>query len=284
MFARAAVAIVILLAVIPPSASGAEAWISAPNRVPQFTEFSTPVIVPGTSDTFNFTLVNRYPFPMLGVELSIDVYKYATLELAKEIDQVDRPPEIREGSGTSYRLPLGTPLAPGQRYPVLFRLTTDRETPQGTYFVRTMMTFSVNATPVVMKSRGHFTDDVWERATNSPGNGTVAGINLTVLQVDGILVDSSFTVREPIPIWPLALLIGLAVLFGGLAIVFYLVEEEPGHPIVKRYFYRLAGKLKAERRLREQDRADRLRLASLPPPEPPVAGTPSPAEPTSRKE
>jgi hypothetical protein len=81
----------------------------------------------------------------------------------------------------------------------------------------------------------------------------VGGINITYLGVDGILVDTSFSVKKPMPMWPLALLIGLTILFLALAVVFYLVEEEKGHNKLKKVFYPKAGKVQQKKMLLEQD-------------------------------
>ena len=50
---------------------------------------------------------------------------------------------------------------------------------------------------------------------------------MTDLGVDGLLPDSAFGVKEPIPRWPFYLLIALAALFLVLAFLFW-VEENPG--------------------------------------------------------
>jgi hypothetical protein len=89
---------------------------------------------------------------------------------------------------------------------------------------------------LVMKSPGYFSEDVWNEATREPTSADLpyyrGEINITYLQaasgqVDGIIPDSSFALKEPIPMWPFYLLIALMVLSAFLALMFYL-EENPG--------------------------------------------------------
>lgn len=226
--------------------------VSAPNKIPDLSNFRTPQIVPGESGSYEFTVRNRYNGTLLNASLTIEIYKWATLEEAKDIDKISNPPEIVEGLRQGYTAPTFH-LAPNATFRIKITISTSKSTPQGTYFVRQMMQFDYNGTHLLMKSRGYFTGKEWDGATtNVNGSRVVGGINLTMLGVDGILPDSSFSVKEPIPLWPLALLIGITILFGALALVFYLMEEK-GHPLLKKRFYKGAGKLKQARRLTKQE-------------------------------
>jgi len=112
---------------------------------------------------------------------------------------------------------------------------------QSSYFVRFWLRFTAdvsgNLTVFNMASRGFFTTAAWDRATNAsattpctpPGcrGSSGNGVNLTMLGVDGILPDSAFGVKEPIPRWPFYLLIAFAVFFLILAFLFW-TEENPG--------------------------------------------------------
>jgi len=109
-------------------------------------------------------------------------------------------------------------IEPGASVPVMLTITTSGDTDKGTYFVRHHIVFTYNDTEFEMSSRGYFTWDQWEGFDYS---------NL-YYQLDGsagIVPDSSFSVKDPVPLWPLATLITLCVLFGALAVVFYLAEE-----------------------------------------------------------
>ena len=121
---------------------------------------------------------------------------------------------------------------------------------------------------LAVKSRGYFTNAQWEAATDQLNlNQSIGGINITYLGVDGILVDTSFSVKKPMPMWPLALLIGLTVLFAVLAVVLYLVEEEKGNIKLKKMFFPQAGKVQQRKMLLEQDLKKRKKgKKAVPPP------------------
>ncbi len=247
--APAAVFLLLTLAVTPAAAAEN---LSAPNKIPDLSDFKTPQIVPGASGSYRFSVRNRYNGTLENATLTVEIYKWATLEDAQDIGKVSSAPEIAEGAGQGYDAPSFS-LGSNRTTTIRISIGTSKSTPQGTYFVRQMMQFDYNGSHLSMKSRGFFTNREWDNATtNVNGSRAVGGINLTMLGVDGILPDSSFSVKEPIPMWPLALLVGLTVFFGALALLFYLVEEK-GHPNLKERFYKGSGKLKQARRLTEQE-------------------------------
>jgi hypothetical protein len=244
--------------------------ISAPNKVPDMSYFRTSpdTINPGTHGKLNFTIMDRYQNSMYKVNITVEVYKWATIEEAKNISKVHHPPVIKEGQDQKYEYVVGT-MAPGIGINIAITLETRSDTPEGTYFVRTMMTFEYGNGSYVMKSRGYFTNAQWEAATDQLNlNQSVGGINITYLGVDGILVDTSFSVKKPMPMWPLALLIGLTVLFAVLAVVLYLVEEEKGNTKLKKMFFPQAGKVQQQKMLLEKDLKKRKKkgTATTPPP------------------
>lgn len=260
---RAPAAAMLLLLLVATPASVAED-LSAPNRIPDLSDFKTPQIVPGESGIYRFSVRNRYNGTLENATLTVEIYKWATLEEARDIGAISDPPEIPTGARQGYTAP---PFALGPNHTTLVSVSIDtsKSTPQGTYFVRQMMQFDYNGTHLLMKSRGYFTDREWENATTDEnGSRAVGGINLAALGVDGILPDSSFSVKEPIPMWPLALLIGLTGFFGALAILFYMMEER-GHPRLKERFYKGSGKLKQARRLSEQELRKLRREVQVPP-------------------
>ena len=67
-------------------------------------------------------------------------------------------------------------------------------------------------------------------------------IDLEKLEVDGIIPDSSFGIKKPIPKSPLYVLISLTILFASLSIVFYL-EEEGTYPELNKWLQKQRGKL-----------------------------------------
>ena len=82
----------------------------------------------------------------------------------------------------------------------------------------------------------------WEDATTNVTEGSPGNINLDVLGVDGIIPDSSFGIKKPIPQWPLYVLITLTIVFAGLSVIFYL-EEEGTYPELNKWLQKRRGKL-----------------------------------------
>ncbi|NIP36645.1 MAG: hypothetical protein GWN18_16870 [Thermoplasmata archaeon] len=225
--------------------------VSQPNRVPDFGNFSTPVIRPGESGRFGFTVTNRYDVPMTDVQVTIEFYRWATIEDTEPIEDIEgTPPKVRGEGAPGVTLDLGD-IAVGGSEPVEIVIVTSEDTDKGTYFVRHHIEFGHDGTRFQMSSRGHFTWEQWEGFDYS---------NLYYqLGVSGIVPDSSFSVKDPVPLWPLATLIALCVLFGVLAVVFYLAEEHGDqYPRLKRGLQTITGRWEQRKRLLQQ-RMDELR-------------------------
>ena len=94
-----------------------------------------------------------------------------------------------------------------------------------------------------MKSRGYYTQAEWDIADLTAAPTDPGEINLTALDVDGIIPDTSFRVKEPIPFWPLALFIGLCVMFALLAGMFYMMDEQGKFPELKTKIDRVSEKV-----------------------------------------
>jgi hypothetical protein len=224
--------------------------VRTPNLVPELSDFTTPVIRPGDSGTYNFTVRNRYNVTITDVRVEVSVYMWATIEEARELSKVKDPVPRLEGGGTSVTREFDE-IAPKASVPVRVEITTTDDTLKGTYFVRHRVTFTYEGEAFRMDSRGYFTSEQWEGFDYS---------NLHYqLGTAGVVPDSSFSVKDPVPLWPLATLVALCVLFGGLAVAFYLAEEHgERHPRLKKALQYWTGKLEQRRRLVKQ-RLDELR-------------------------
>ena len=285
---RPAVALLALaLFVAQPGGADWDPYVSHPGNIPDFHNFTTPQLVPGDSGPFTLEISNRYAEPLENVVVSMEIYMRADIEDSETIGAVadDARPRVYEGCWT--RLPdserecdaapaaqratfsPGT-LAPGEsmRFSTDIHSTEERSwlrctllgsrcdtgTAEGTYFVRFTLEFDHNETTRSMLSRGHWSMAEWEAATTDVPDGSPGNINLTALGVDGVIPDSSFGVKEPIPKWPLYVLIGLTVMFAGLAVVFYL-EEEGTYPGLNKWLQQQRGKLTQLRlRLKHRER------------------------------
>jgi hypothetical protein len=230
--------------------------VSDPGEIPNFDNFKSPGIEPGDTGTLEFTITNRYfynetkkeirytDYNMYNVSLIINIYRYTTLEESEKISDISNRPEIYGGSEGLRTIPdkqtaefYWTTITAKETVNVLLKIRSKSNTPQGTYFVRMHINFKFNGTYFDMKSRGYFTNSQWDAAQPSTldKNQTIVGrLNLEALNVSGLIPDTSIRIKEPIPIWPLYVFIGLAAIFLILALVFYLMDEKGKFPNAKR--------------------------------------------------
>jgi len=219
-----------------------------------FSGFVTPTVRPGDSLVFGFNMTNPYDDPvctMVGLNLTVGIYRYATQEEVRDVDaEFEDPPVFENGEpeiSLAYdELPLGETVR------VNLTVSTDKDTPHGsyfsqsTYFVRLKLVFSFegNDTLVVLQSRGFFTEAEWDEMVSFDPDESI--VNLTYmysLGVDGLIPDSSFGIKIPIPRWPLGVLIG-ACCFTAFMALFYFVLDNPGkYPSLEKRFYKLRGEL-----------------------------------------
>ncbi len=225
-------------------------YVSSPAHVPNFDNFTTPVIKPGEGGKFNFTVENRYVAPMYDVKLNIEIYMWATEEESKSINEIHDRPIIAESGTIKYSINLGM-INPKQKKAVVFHIKTTGSTPQGVYFVRFSIFFNYNDSLYKMWSPGYFPRDVWDNATKNHQ------LNLNYLskylgdRVDGIVPDSSFSVKGDL-LWLLYILIGLTALVGIAALYSYYHEKKVENKIDEQ-IYRLKGKYRElEEKVREK--------------------------------
>ncbi len=216
-------------------------------------DFHTPVIVPGNSGTFSLSINNPDPFNMTSnmenVRLNVSIYQYGTLEESRMIPDISLPPFIVEAGSTDYMLSNLT-IIPGGQHDVSFTISTQRSTPHGssfsqsTYFVRFWLEFEYEGQNYTMVSRGYFTDEQWYQLTETEsGTGNVNQTYLGELGFDGLIPDSSFAVKQPIPFWPFYLLICVTIFIGILAVCFYILDNPGMCPRLERRLLRINGRL-----------------------------------------
>lgn len=238
-----------------PTAAGSTVIedVSDPGNVNRlFSDFKTPVIRPGNDDTLSFTLTNPYEADMERVTLAVEIYAYATLDdIEKDLSRLDDLPVFRTSQDTVYSVDLGT-LPSGYDHFNDLTLETRNRTPEGVYFLRFTLEFEYGDEEVLMKSRGHFSDQEWQEAERRPGESDrpyyVGNLNITALGINGLISDSSFSVKTPIPRWPQYMLGGFAAFFGILAVMIYMQEEYNSFPWLEKTLNEWSGKFKQFRR------------------------------------
>ena len=253
----------LLLATFLAPASAAEDFgaVGKVNKLINIRE--TPELAPGDSGRFVFSFNSTYTDTIRNLRLNASIYRYATIDESVPVDSAWSYafPQIAE-TGTREWVWANAAVPPGSSNSLNFTVLTapnSHDMPHGSvfsqssYFIRFWLEFdgtvSGNQTRFRFASPGFFTSAEWKRATSanytSPCNppGCRGNVNLTLLGVNGILPDSAFGVKEPIPRWPFYLLIALVVFFLLLAFLFW-VEENPGtFPRVETWWARTRGRL-----------------------------------------
>jgi len=216
-----------------------------------FGNFTTPVIVPGKSGILNFTIRNYYATPVYNITLIAEIYFYATIETSAVVDaNFVNAPHFRTSNAQNMRIEWSEwrvfANQPYNQYRADIGIDTYQSTPEGTYFIRFTLTFyDPNGGYHILKSRGCFTNQEWKDATTNVSDYDMSmhgGVNITMLGVDGILPDTSFTVSAGVNLIPFFILIALAVLSGALTVMYYLNETKGMFPWLEHITYRWKGK------------------------------------------
>ena len=265
---RAGLALVIGISLLLVTPSYSSADIASPGS-PKYANnmlggFITPTVRPGETVFFSFNLTNPYDDDfgiMQNSVLSVGIYRYATQEKSNEVNSSFKNPPSIEGEGIEVAYAVGQ-LDLGETIRVELDILTSHKTPHGsyfsqsTYFVRFKLTFNFigNTTGVLLQSRGYFTDQQWDHMVSFSANESI--VNTTYMHslgVDGLLPDSSFGIKVPIPRWPLYLLI-VAICGCMFLASYYFVLDNPGkYPKLEKRFYYLRGKM-SEFRSKLEDR------------------------------
>ena len=252
--------LIVMIALLsqPLVKSEIDSYVSHPGNIPDFHNFSTPQLEPGENGDFSLDVLNRYNETLENVIIEAEIYHRADIDESETLDNIpskkrpyisntkwtsniDNIEETQDTSDTKKATYDIGELEFNETITLEFKIKTDDDTKEGTYFVRFSMNFDLNTTTRIMQSRGHWSSEQWENATTNITEGSLGNINLEALLVDGIIPDSSFGVKKPIPKWPLYLLITLTIVFAGLALVFYL-EEEGDYPKLNKWLQKQRGK------------------------------------------
>jgi len=237
----------------------ASAQISDPG-LPRYTnnmfgDFVTPTVSPGKTVNFAFNLTNPYgntsEVTMTNIILTVGVYKYATQETSRDVNASFRNPPLLNDIGVQQDFQLED-LAGETTVRMEIPIATTDDTPHGsyfsqsTYFVRFRLnfTFEGNGTHVLLQSRGFFTDAQWSRMVSFEAGQTLVDTDyMRSLGVSGIIPDSSFGIKVPIPRWPLGVLIAACVGVSFLALYYFVLDNPGKYPRLEKRFYYLRGKL-----------------------------------------
>ncbi len=210
-------------------------------------EIHTPRIDPGSSGEVQITLNNPYNETIENVSLTIDVYGYEYLDKEKDISEVDEPPVFEESEKTNITISENS-IESGSAQTLQPEVRSKDGTEEGVYLLRFELEFDYLKNNVTMKSRGCFAEEEWEETKVEDDEEHPGGFNLTKLGVDGILSDSSFSVKSTLPRWPQYALGAVVGISGVLAVMFYMQEKYGSFPRLEKTFDNWSSKFKKIRR------------------------------------
>ncbi len=266
-----ALAALIVASLLVPSTSAED--FGDTSKVSQLIRIrETPQLAPGDSGRLDFYFNSTYTDPISDVRLNASIYRYATIDESVAVDG-SWPyayPQIAGSTSPGRREWVWTAstVASGESHSLNFTILTAASSDdmphgsifsQSSYFVRFWLEFNAtvgaNVSRFRMVSFGFFSRAQWDTAGVPPSDpcnlpDCRGHVNLTMLagflgvnRIDGIIPDTGFGVKEPIPRWPFYLLIVLAAFFLVLAFLFW-VEENPGaYPRIETWWARTRGRL-----------------------------------------
>ncbi len=198
---------------------------------------------PGESGKLSFTLRNPYPWAMEDASLLVEIHEFRTGSEVWAVEELESPPILQESGSPRLNRSLGT-IQPESSQGMVLIIQTIEDTPrgsvfvQGSYLIRFRLDFDYPPdNHAVMVSLGFYTAEEWAYASRDPtaeerqtyryagnANYSYLGQVLGLESIDGILPDTGFGVKEPLPLWPFYLLLVGAV-GASLLSLYYLRRE-----------------------------------------------------------
>lgn len=229
--ASVAVGVVLLLAVVAlPRPAGAAVYAPLPQPGRAFLEnLSVPAVDPGATTTLSFEVANPTTnLTLTSVVATFALYAFNAFpgDAVSGLATVAHPPSLSDASasGPVVNVTVGV-LSPGGSRRGELHVTTSAATPSGTFAIRTALSFDAGGTSYLLRSRGWFAASLWSNATRGP-NGS-ATVNLTMLNVSGVLPETAVLVKDSA--WPLVLdvLLGVGLVLVGAGAWAYFRRTSP---------------------------------------------------------
>ncbi len=192
-------------------------------------------LAPGGSGALDFRLLNPYQQAMGNATLTVEIYEFLKGKAVRPEDGTWKSPVFLPEGAPRVDLTKGT-LAPLALQNLSLSLQVPEDAPhgdvftEGTYVVRFRLEFDLGPLHMVMVSPGFFSPATWANATAKPSRAeqyATLGAALGLPTIGGILPDTAFGVKIPLPLWPFYATAVAAGLLGFLALVAYSVER-PG--------------------------------------------------------
>ena len=195
------------------------------------TVLESPVIFVGQKGILRMSLQNPFEVDMQNISLLVEPYMVIYKNDVLLIDQITNPPIIMNDTSNTLnieRLCIGTNIT------IDWIISTTPNTPCGDFFnpavylARLLISFEIDKNEVKYCSRGFFSDDEWNNISNPSNSSQEIDLEyLKSLGYDGIIPETSFTIKGGLPIWPIVLISIIAIISTALGI-YYHIEERPG--------------------------------------------------------
>jgi hypothetical protein len=218
---------VLLLSSLAPDARGAPVQtVPIPTDADFLRTLSAPSIAPGDSGRLSYGVTDPASLgvSITQVVLTFQVYAFNGFPGGGNgALPVGNAPILDNGtvSGPSVSVAIGS-VAAGATDGGSVGIATSTSTPAGTFAIRTEISFELNGSPAILRSRGWFTPGQWANATelsNGSASLTVAGLN--ALNVSGIIPETAVLVASNDWTWALALVLGGAFVLLAAGVWLY---------------------------------------------------------------
>ena len=176
--------------------------------------YNVPTLDPSSTGNMVIELFNNLNVTATSIKLTADVYAYVNLANAVSYNLAasDTIPLINGTNPSVIYLPY---LQANSSVNITLPVTASSTVSSGSYLVKFMMNAVIGSKNLTFKSKGYFPSSLWNRATA----GT--GFNYTLLNVSGILPETSITIKNPsVPLF-LWTILALAVIFFFTGLFFY---------------------------------------------------------------
>jgi hypothetical protein len=177
---------------------------------------SLPTLAPGGTELLSFQLSNPMGTTLANLSLSFEFYAFNPAPGTGAGPLPSSAPGFAQTNGSwgpNATFPLPS-LAGGASLALSDAVRAPPSAPEGTYAVRTSLTFVANGTGYRLWSAGHFAPALWSSATTGP-NGTSV-LNLSRLGVSGVLPETALEVRSPALSYALYAILGAAVVLAAV--------------------------------------------------------------------
>lgn len=189
-----------------------------------FLAFDAPALGPGSSGTLTVSVtdpstVAGWNLSISGGELELQIYRYAYQGTAQNLSSGDAWAATFGGSGSFENLTL-PPLGVGASTSFSVPVSVPSSASSGTYFVRDSVSLSAGGQAFVLRSRGYFSDALWNSATLQncgPNDNCTPTLNLTMLGVSGVSPETGISVVNTWVPWVLGGVLAASIALAGAA-------------------------------------------------------------------